>query len=197
MMFSLTAGFAYAVPDRTGKLDIGVNISAALPTDNDVEDTYYIGGSWAYGIYEWLAIGFEAGWIDSDTNMDIDASSITAGDITGVPVFGDFIFRLPMADQPINPYAVLGLGGIFWSLEEDDAITNAGFEADVNSSFAMKFGGGVDWFVTPNWIIYFEGAYVWTNEDVTIRSSDGSERVTDENSLDFWTVGGGIKYLFA
>jgi opacity protein-like surface antigen len=196
LMLAFAAGPAFAAPDRTGKLDMGVNVSAAFSTDSDIDDTIYVGGSWSYGIYEWLAIGFEAGWMEADTEVELAGASINTGDIAGIPVFGDFIFRAPMGDQPLNPYAVVGVGAVFWDIDESHTIADAGYEVDADSSFAMKFGGGVDWFVTSNWIVYFEGAYVLADADISVRRSDGSEVITDEESLDFWTVGGGIKYLF-
>ncbi|MGH8499291.1 MAG: outer membrane beta-barrel protein [Methylococcales bacterium] len=196
LMLSLAAPFAYAAPDRTAKLDMGVNISAALSTDSGIDDTYYVGGSWAYGVYEWLAIGFEAGWMSADTEITIGSSLINTGDISGIPVFADFIFRLPVKDSQVNPYAVVAPGAIFWDREDSDVVTNAGFEADADSSFAIKFGGGVDWFVDNNWIVYFEGAFVLASSDISVTSSAGTT-FEDDQDLNYWTVGGGIKYLFA
>ena len=50
---------AYAAPDRTGKWDVGVDVSGAIPTDNDIDAGVQVSGSVDYGVSQWLALGFE------------------------------------------------------------------------------------------------------------------------------------------
>src|SRR3989338_284429 len=87
----------YAAPDRTGKLDAGVNVSGAIQTDSDLDSTIYVGGTLAYGVSPWLALGVESGWMESGAELDLgNGLKVEAGDLTGIPLFGDIIVRVPI-----------------------------------------------------------------------------------------------------
>lgn len=185
----------YAAPDRTGKWDAGVNVSELIPDDDEVDGTVYVGGTAAYGVTEWFALGVESGW----ASLDVEDSSqffgfSDWGELTGIPLMGDFILRVPIKDSPVNPYAVVGLGVIFWDFDESDRVSSLGVEVDVDAAFAAKFGAGFDWFINDNWIINFEGGYVMSDTDVTLRV--GGVSATANIETDYWMIGGGIKYLF-
>ncbi|HTL71571.1 MAG TPA: OmpW family outer membrane protein [Candidatus Eisenbacteria bacterium] len=195
----MTASAAYAAPDRTGKWDAGVSMAAAIPTDGDLDTAFQVGGTFAYGVNEWFAIGFSGAWqqqtVDAET---VGTVSISEYDITGVPLFCDLIARFPTGDQQFNPYGVLGLGTVIWSV--DDATATSGgsvltAQTDVDTDFALKLGGGVDWFINQNWIINFEAAYVFSSPSADVTVSGVT--VSDDVDLDYWTVGGGVKYLFS
>ncbi len=185
LMISATA--AFAVPDRTGKWDVGVNVSGAIPDDDTVDGTVYVGGSLAYGVTNWLALGFESGWMQFDEND----SGIELEE-TAVPILGDIILRVPMESQ-IQPYGIVGLGAIVWNV--DDNVANV--EADVDTAFAAKFGGGIDWFINDNWILNFEGSYVTSDADATVRNTVTGASISVDGETDYWMVGGGLKYLFS
>jgi opacity protein-like surface antigen len=183
----LLAHSAYAVEDRTNKWDLGANVSAAIPTDGDVDTTVYVGGTLSYGITNWLAVGAEAGWAgfdESDSGISVDEDAI--------PVLGDIIFRVPM-EGPVQPYGIVGLGVIFWNI--DSNVPNVDIDSD--AAFAAKFGGGVDWFINQNWIANFELAYITSDADVTATSTITGASVSAGVDTDYWTVGGGLKYLFS
>lgn len=184
MLAAVFASSAYAAPNRTHKLDVGVNVSGAIPDDSEVDGTVYVGGSASYGLCEWFAIGVSSGWAEFE-----ESEGPFSFDETAIPLFGDLIFRIPM-DNQIQPYGVIGLGVIFWNVD-----TNIpGLNVDVDDAFAAKFGGGVDWFVNDNWIVNFEFAYVTSDADATATFNGAS--ATANGETDFWMVGGGLKYLF-
>lgn len=202
LAMSVTA-FAYAAPDRTGRWDAGVSVAGAMPTDGDVDATVQVGGNVAYGVTEWFAVGASSGW-QSHGLDDASESGITieGPDLTGIPLFGELIFRVPTGQEHFTPYGVVGLGVVFWDV--DDTTANVGgttvnIETDVDTVFALKLGGGLDWFVNDNWIIFFEGAYVFSNPDATLTASAAGVSITsdpDDLDLDYWTVGGGVKFVF-
>src|SRR5262245_43280162 len=115
------ASAAYAVPNRAGKWDAGVNVSAAIPDDDGVDTGAYIGGNLSYGVNEWLGLGVSSGW----TEFEGTTSGVTI-EQTYVPLFGEFILRVPMPDQPFQPYGVIGLGAVFNSF--DDNVPNVDIE---------------------------------------------------------------------
>ena len=179
----LVGGLAYAAPDRTGKTDIGFNASAGIMQDSNV--AAYFGGNMSYGINNWSAVGFSVGYENFGSNLGI-------GDLSAVPLMFDMYVRSQNADQAYVPYAILGLGAVLWDFKESGL--TAGSTVNVDTSFGVKLGGGVDWFVNDHWAINFEGSYTFADANVTVKNSAGS--VTATGNADFWNLGGGLKYLF-
>jgi opacity protein-like surface antigen len=169
----------WAAPTRMGQWDAGVNVSAALSGESDIDDTAFIGGNLSYGVTDWIGLGGEVGWHDRDTHDD---------DLSAVPILFDVLVRVPTPDQPVVPYGIVGLGAIVWDYDRDDfSVTD--LDDDVDSSFAVKAGGGVDYFLNEDWIVNGEVSYVFTDEDIEVTGGSRSD-------LDYWLVGGGLKYLF-
>lgn len=196
-------GTASAAPSRVGKNDIGLNVSAAISQDDELDTAAAINGSFSHGVNEWFAVGLSAGWQDFESDSTTSAGiTIDGTEITGVPLFVDLIARAPASEQSFTPYGVLGLGTVIWDIDETTATglgATIATQTDVDTDFAVKVGGGVDWFVNENWAINFEAAYVFSNPEATVTATAAgtSVSVTDEIDLDYWTVGAGIKYLFS
>jgi outer membrane protein W len=108
------------------------------------------------------------------------------------------ILRVPVGDSPVQPYGVVGLGAIFWNIDDTTSSNGVTVTTDIDTAFGVKVGGGVDWFVNDHWIVNFNGAYVFNDADGTATASAGgaTASVTEKFDLDYWTVGGGLKYLF-
>lgn len=199
----LAAGqIAYAAPDRVGKIDVGINVSGAIPTDAEADGGVAVGGDMAYGVNKWFAVGFSAGWQGTKLKSVTDGVVTIAGtDVNGVPIFGELILRLPIENQQFVPYGLVGLGTVIWSVDDTtatDGIHTAKVGVKANNAFAVKLGGGFDWFLNNNWILNFDAAYVFDRADVTgtVTSGGLSASATEHQKLDYWTIGGGVKYLF-
>lgn len=80
-----------------------------------------------------------------------------------------------------QPYALVGLG--YLSMDKDRMTAGSNYESD-DGAFAMRFGGGMDAYITENISMGPEIAYVLPI------SSD------DIDDLDFLTVGAGLRYTF-
>lgn len=188
LFLMVMAATAYAAPDRVGKVDVGFNISGAIPRDGDLDSAAYYGGSFAYGVTDWLALGAESGWAQfsaSDAGITIDQDT--------VPLFGDIILRVPTGDSQLKPYGIVGLGVLF--VDASTNISNISIKAD--TSFAAKFGGGVDWYINNNWALNFEASYVVSNVDGTVTNTSTGASASVSGDSDYWMVGGGVKYLFS
>lgn len=185
---------AYAAPDRVGQWDAGVNVSGVIPEANDIDNTVYVGGTFAYGVHQWIALGFEAGWLETHSGDDSVFGIGDLGDLTGNPVMGDIIIRIPNPDQPFVPYAIVGIGVVVWDFKASPPLEALGVDVDVDTTFALKVGGGIDWWLNSNWILNFEASYVFMNASVTV-TTKGTSSSNDEN-LDYFQIGGGLKYLF-
>lgn len=202
----LVSTSAFAVPNRVGKSEIGINVSALEPSLDDADTSVFIGGNYAYGVNEWLAIGVESGWAESDVDPD-DTVSV-------VPLLADIIFRVPMtAEQPIAPYGVVGLGVNFWDYSVgsgtiaalNSALASIGSATRVTSltvdpdpTFAAKIGGGFDWFINEHWAVNFEASYTISDfeGDTSVSSTGGAFPISIDEDGDYWMVGGGLKYQF-
>ncbi len=186
-LFLLAAQCAFAASDRVGKTDIGFNASGAIPTDGNIDNAVYLGGSISEGVTDWIALGFEGGWAgfsESDSGIDVDENAF--------PMFGDIIVRIPNQND-WKPYGVVGLGAIFWDVKSN--VSNV--DVKIDTGFAAKFGGGVDWFVNENWMVNFEASYVISNSNVSATNTTTGASITVDSDTDYWMVGGGIKYLFS
>lgn len=179
----LIAGAVYAAPDRVGAVDVGFNASAGFMEDADT--AAYFGGNMSYGINNWSAIGFSAGYQSFGSDFNI-------GDLNAYPLMVDFYFRSHENERAYVPYAVLGLGAVVWDFDEEGL--TAGSSVDIDTSFGVKLGGGVDWFINEKWAINFEASYTFADAETKVTNSAGS--VTGTSDADFWNVGGGIKYIF-
>ena len=194
----ISVSVADAAPDRTGHWNVGVNVAGGIPTDDGISAGVQVTGRADYGLNRWLALGFSGGWqgfeLDSASGTGI---TVNGADLTGFPLFADFIFRVPVGDMPYEPYVIAGLGTVIWDVSDTSAFSStssADISTEVESSLAFKLGGGLDYFVNNNWILNFEAAYVFNDSDVTFTSSGSSATTSVE--LDYWTVGGGVKHHF-
>jgi opacity protein-like surface antigen len=178
----LTGSAAYAAaPDRVNHLDLGVLAGGAF-NDTNVEDAGYVQANVSYGITPYIAIGAEAGWQEADGSFDEE-------NVGSAQFMADIIVRNPYLHDALVPYGVVGLGSIHQYVTDEDGGGPNNNGDDVNdSSFGWKIGGGVDWFLNPNWALNLEIAYFGASNDLPGSSApDGS---------DFVTVGGGIKFVF-
>ncbi len=170
-----TVDQVYPMTDRTNRNDFGITVASGLSND-DVDEALYVGGVYSHGFSPWFALGLEAGWQEADFDTTDD------NDLAMVTVFGDIIGRLPLANSPIVPYGVIGLGAIH-------AYTDTSSNDDDETAFAAKLGLGLDWFLNSNWILNFEGAYIATGAEINAGTTNTAE-------LDHWRVGGGLKYAY-
>lgn len=202
VLFSLTAS---ASPDRTGTVDLGFNVSGFLPDEGDYEAGLYYGGTLAYGINSWLAIGVEGGFSELDTDVNaasLGLTSFSGGEMTMMPLFGDVILRASTVHDAIDPYFVVGVGALFLDVDDVNATVGAlpvTIVSDVDTAFAVKVGGGVDWFLTDNWILNIEASYVFAESDVNASANVAGLSATSQLqdvSFDYWQFGGGLKYKF-
>ena len=195
----LASPLVYAAPDRVGKADVGINVSGAFPSDSESSGGAQVTGSMSYGVNSWAALGFSVGWVG--TSIDSATSSgitIEEADVSGIPIFGEIIIRVPN-NSPVVPYGVFGLGTVIWDVDDTTATGGFNIETDVDSALAVKLGGGIDWFINENWIANLEAAYVFSNPDGDVTVSGGGASVTvpgEDLDFDYWTVGGGLKFVF-
>lgn len=182
-----------AVP-RMGEVEVGVNAAVAMATENDMDSTGYIGGTFAYNVTESVAVGLSGGWKESDMHVTVAGAKLNAGSLSAIPLIGEVIWRIPPPPtQNWTPYLIGGVGGVIWSLDHSTELSSRGLTDDLESAFAVKVGGGIEWRVDDRWYIYLEGAYYYTDAELKLVDSAGGV-AGESGNLDFWNVGGGVKY---
>ena len=194
-MLIASYGCAFAMPDRTGKTDVGFQIGGLLQGTEKLDSALYLGGSAAYGVNEWFAVGLEGGYSDQSTSIPLSGTE-QQGKIGRIPLFLDLILRYTkMPDVNYVPYGVLGLGALFTDVHGTGTFQSSNLKLDVDNSFAIKMGAGVDWFINEKWALGLEASYVWVDSDANVISLSNG-RTIDSTNLDYWTLTGGVKYLF-
>jgi len=184
--------YAEGVKDMTGKTAVGLVAGGVFPKDNDIDNTWYLGGNFAYGINEYFAVGAEVGytlWEDEEAGVDY-------GDIRAVPLLADVYLRYPteLGAQTVIPYIIGGIGVVFWDYDESSLLENNSITVNMDNSLGVKIGGGVDYFVSNNVALNLEGFYLWSEADASISAFGTYAAATVDT--DSWIVTGGLKYYF-
>ncbi len=191
LLAAASTATAYAAPDRAGKWDLGINVSAA--NQEDAETGLYIGGNTSYGVNPNLGLGVSAG--HTSFELETDNFGEDLGTMNAVPIFFDIYARSNGQESDTVAYLVLGLGAVIWDFDEGSDIVE-GYTVEADPSFAVKLGGGFDLFLAPNVALNFEAAYVFANTNVELQSA-GNNVFEDETDANFWMAGAGLKFLFA
>jgi outer membrane protein W len=190
---------AYAASDRIGKWSAGINTSAGIFPVTGVDSAFNLGGNFGYELSEYFSLGMSAGWMNSDFRLNAPDGSgkFKAGQVTMVPIFGDIIIWIPTGGRrDLAPYAVVGLGGLFTHVHNTGAASDANLGVKSQNAFAAKFGGGADWYLNDSWVVNFEGGYVVTNAEMEVTNAATGDYYKT-NNLNYFYVGGGVKYLFS
>lgn len=184
-----------AGPDRNQKWDAGFDLSRADTSSNNIGESMLLSANLSYGLNEILALGVSGGYTEVSFKANPPSGLVEGQDLTMTPVFGDIIFRVPTGELPFAPYAIFGLGAMISHETGTDTLLAKNTNVRTEDAFASKLGGGVDWQVTPKWIYNFEIAYVLTGARLVVFNTSTNAQI-ESNDLDFWYIGGGVKYLF-
>ncbi len=185
------AGSALA-EDLAGRFSVGLVGGGVFPKDSEIDDSFYVGGNLAYGVNEYIAVGGEVGY----SSWDTEEGGVDYGEVRAVPLLADLYLRYPVevGENKLVPYIVGGLGVVFYDYKESSFLKQYGVSVDVDPSFALKFGGGLEYFFTKNIALGVEGSYSWSEADVSVT---GVGAVPSTNAdTNAWLVTGGIKYYF-
>ena len=197
VFLSFACASAQAAPSRAGKTDMGLFFAGAFPPDHDVSSAFYAGGNLAYGINDWLGIGFSGGYQDSDTTFtNTGGARLQKNGWSTISLFGDILFRGYHEDWAAIPYGVLGLGTLISHPHGTSSLNGANLEVKSVDSFAVKLGGGIDFYTSETWIFNIETAYVIATSDARATNKT-TGAVIDSRNLDYWFVGAGVKWQFS
>lgn len=183
----------YAQPDQIAqRFFIGVLGGGVFPKDSDIDNSLYVGGKLGYGLNEYFALGAEVGY----TSWDDTEEGVDYGDVQAVPLLANLYLRYPLelGGRTFVPYLLGGIGVIFWDYEEGALLKSYGITVDMDPKLGVKAGGGFDYFLTENFALSLEGAYVWSDADMSVVAFGAYAATTIDT--DFWILSGGLKYYF-
>jgi len=83
----------------------------------------------------------------------------------------------------VQPYGLLGVGAMNATTDGFLIFVNSNGRRSRNETdVVFRYGGGVDFYMTENWVVNIEGSYVDPRGDI--------------NPLNYIAVGGGLQYRF-
>lgn len=175
------------------RLNFGITGAAAIPADEDLETTAYIGGRLTYEFTDNVELGVESGYHEYKDEAD----GIHFGDITGIPLLaiGSLKFPIEATDNALVPYVTGGVGVVFWDYKESSIVKDSGLGLGSDTSFTVRAGAGVEFNVNDNLALYGEGSYMWSDYDVSLALT-GSTVGSTSVEMDTIFVGGGVKLSF-
>lgn len=175
------------------KIDFGVNCSVVIPEEDGADTGVYIGGLLSYDVVENLAVGIEAGY----AKVNFEEADIKLGTLHTFPLLGNITAKVPieMDNFTLTPYGIIGMGVLFSSFEESDIVEAVGISIDTDIAFLMKYGGGIDFYVTDALALNLEVSYLVADID-TDATWGGVVYAKDSLNANSWLIGGGVKIRF-
>jgi opacity protein-like surface antigen len=137
-----------------------------------------------YRIKRWLAGELEYEWLDG---FDNKVSGVTIFKLRTHVITANAKFLCPGLGR-FQPYLLLGAGAAIFDID-DQNLWGAGLES-TSAGFALRGTGGLDFYITKNWLLNFEaGALIATNE---VENSAGD----DLEELFYIPIQVGFQYRF-
>jgi len=171
---------------------VGIVGGGVFPKDSDIDNSWYIGGNFAYGINDYLAVGAEIGY----TSWEDKEAGIDYGDVRAIPLLADVYLRYPIeaGNRMFVPYIIGGVGIIFWEYDESSLLANNGVSVDMDTELGIKAGCGFEYFISDNVALNLEGSYLWSDANMSVAAF--GTYAAAEIDTDAWIVNGGFKYYF-
>ena len=150
--------------------------------DSGSEDGFGIDGGAGYRCHPRMSSEVQVEWIDgfrddravsgvsSDARVDAETVTITAS-TKGYILTGRF-----------QPYVLVGLGAMTVDTDVKDRLGVGPSKSDSEADFAMRFGGGLDFYATKNVVVDVGVGYVYPFGDVS--------------DFDYLSVRAGVQYRF-
>lgn len=193
-----------AAQSLNGRLMVGIRGGPSFLTESicsscgvDGETGPIVSGNIMYGVSENILLGVSIEWEDHD----FSTSGTTFGDATTVSVMPTAEIHVPPA-KGLSPYLTLGLGINFNSFSGNSTLNNAclfvfGSSCTISpdNTLALKIGGGLDYFINPNFSLNAEAAWKLNSGKMTVSVAGvGSEQ--DDYHSDVFTLLFGLRYYF-
>jgi len=135
------------------------NLKTFVGSDGDASGSPGIDVRGGYRLNRWIA--FE-GNLDYYANFDIDVDDIRVLDADAFTFFAS-AKGYPLAGR-VQPYGLFGIGVQAAATNFDNGYNLNDVESA--ATFALRFGGGVDVYITPKFLLNLDVGYVLTTSDL-------------------------------
>ena len=176
--------------DITQRWGVGASFATSLSTSDETNPAFSIGVNATYGIKDNIAVTLDVGYHE----FGYEALGLNFGELEAVPLIFSLQWRYPfmMSQIPATVYGITGLGAIFYDFDNEGS--TGARNVDVDDAFAVRLGAGMDFFMDYNWVLNVEGSYTFSDTNVILSNTDGSQMISEDT--DYWLLGGGVKYFF-
>jgi opacity protein-like surface antigen len=162
------AGFSVGFESFSGikeiEEDIGLNVT--------VSEAFGVNGRAGYRLFPWLALEGQFEWFSSfkyTTEGFVPPGQTDPQDVTLMEI-EDYTLTLNAKGYPltgrVQPFGLIGLGGMY-ARHTRNPLLIAGDPTVDFGGFVARFGGGVDYYLDPNWILTMDVSYLVTTGSVS------------------------------
>jgi outer membrane protein len=186
---------------RAGDFMIGLSVLGVLPTSGgstSIGGSPHVGDAWTgqldftYFLNQNIALNL----IAATTKHDVEvrnvpgAGTIDLGSVWALPPTLTLQYH-PLPTSRFSPYVGAGLNYTFFYSEgggRSPGITSV----DVKNAWGFALNAGVNYEMTPNWLLNADVKYLFLSPDVRVNGG----AVTGTADVNPWVVGLGVRYRF-
>jgi len=173
-----------------GKWGFGIRAGGSFLTqdiNDEIPGVSFVGnpgpivsGNIIYGVTNSVSAGVNVEWETHQTDIEVLGIEFDIGDATTVSLLPFVELRATYGS--FVPYASLGAGINFNSFDVEPVLTP--LQIDPDNTFALKVGGGADYFLTPSFALNAELGWKLNSGDVEL-SVPGFTATGDYNASAF------------
>lgn len=164
----------------------------------DVEDdaSAMFGIYLTFALHRYHSIELSTDYVETDAKLSALGLSGDAGKLKSIPVL--LSFRAHLTDDPkFRPYFAFGGGYFFNEIASNtntaEFIYGTGAKFDVDNSFALHVGAGIEVFVSENIALNLDCKYIWTKINASVNKAGFSD---EDFKINPFIAGIGLKYYF-
>lgn len=174
----MNRNLAYRLPFIAAALGASLTTLAALPTPAMA------------ATFDGPYVGINAGWnrteVDEQVQPALPVDAEAGRDAGVVGIHAGYNFRA--ADR-----VVLGVeGGVSVPLDDSQQVVSSGSPLTLDARYSFDLGARAGYLVTPKTLLYVRGGYAGERVRTTLSTEAGYLR--NAETLDAWTVGGGVEH---
>jgi outer membrane protein W len=196
-----------------GSVGVGVRLFGIFPKSDDFlgEDLDFDNGVGAeinvtYRFLKHFALEGAVGYTEFDIKNDTLAVDWARMEMLPISLTLQFrwISKKPEELKWIVPYVHIGGGYYFLDLEEKSELINfwlsrgVGIDLEIDDTFFIHAGGGIEIFLTDHIALNFDARYTWAEADIDETRVTGLavQELGESINLNSAYVGGGFKFYF-
>jgi opacity protein-like surface antigen len=154
------------------------------PLNLSLKDSFGLKSRAGYRCNRWVSTEVQVEWLDGfdGTVFQDGAGNVASANFEPIAITTNVRGYYPIGDGRFQPFALFGGGVLTMKTKLRDRTGTGQGSSDRDTEFAIRAGGGLDFYATPNVVVTFESDYL-----------KGFNKLND---IDYVTVGLGVQYRF-